>query len=195
MMPHSFAFMLEPQYAQTFHQLMSAFTFNNKIQDAAKVVLDQIGTFYGIHWRQGDSPRFPLFDCVAHGLKTSKPFEDVLFTASCKNSDDEPVSFPAAIKNLTPRGSTIFLASNEPSMRWYIKNRKVYTIYDFIDPDKYSNLQMMCIEQLILSKSRNFIGSFLSSFTEYVLLMRMHENPTDADLRKLRTFSTAYQYE
>ena len=38
--------------------------YNDAIQSAAQQAIRKLGSeYYGIHWRLGDSPRQPLFDC------------------------------------------------------------------------------------------------------------------------------------
>jgi len=168
-----------------YSRMMESFKYNEIIQSAALEARQRIGEdYYGIHWRLGDSPRKPLFDCRKFGFKATKTAPWLYDKGACVDSKKKMVGMEYVFDHiLTDETMPLYISTNNvEEVGWWFGNhtkyKRPYTVFEDLGLEsKYNNVQTIAIEQLILAESIRFIPALHSSFSEWVVyLRRFHES-------------------
>jgi len=168
-----------------YSRMMESFTYNDIIQSAALEARQRLGEeYYGIHWRLGDSPRKPLFDCRKFGFTVSKTAPWLYDKGACTDSNKKMIGMEYVFDHiLTDETIPLYISTNNvEEVGWWFGNHtkyeRAYTVFQDLGLERiYNNVQTIAIEQLILANSIRFIPALHSSFSEWVVyLRRFHES-------------------
>ena len=130
-----------------------------------------------------------MIDCEKFNFKLFTPKQFDYDYGACLNSKGMKITMKEAIDNAFKKDLDkipIYIATNKmnnPEVQ-AIKNnyKQIYTWNDLKFPKhfpKLSNIQIQCVEHLILAKSKKFIGALHSSFSEIILLLKMYYKTED----------------
>jgi len=178
---------------EVFDRMMESFQYNAQVTGAVDFAKSKMGErYYGIHWRLGDSPRYPMFRCEDHNMTVNqegkKPENgpDMYIHGVCKTPFG-PAGMPSVFRFLlTDESLPIYIASNVPDHvhKYFnshadLRNRRIYTFRNIFSNTRLNNVQVIAVEHSILAHAVRFVPAIHSSFSEWVIFLR-HVNGNDS---------------
>lgn len=142
-------------------KINSSLLYNEKFAKISKIVYDTIGSYNSIHVRRTDF----LEDRSEHlsDISTSSKFSSV-------------------VKYLLKDDKPIYIATDEKNLAFFDELKKYKTLYFLNDfYDSYDNLESSIIEQLICVNSEIFYGTYKSTFSKRINILRGYQNKQTSD--------------
>jgi len=134
-------------------KINKTFRYKQKYFDLAQQVKNKIGTFNAIHVRRNDF--FVQYSGSLQSVNTETKLVDAIDKI-------------AKLKNLP-----IYISTDEPNKEFFKEVRKKYKIYFYEDFDyNLSNFENTIMEQVICSEAESFFGTYLSTYTKRINLIR-----------------------
>lgn len=129
------------------------FRYKQKFFDYAQQVKNKIGPFNALHVRRND-----FFDQRAANLITvDTPTKLLNEIERVKNFNNLP----------------LYISTDEPNKEFFNELKKKYNIYFYRDFDfNLTSLEEMIVEQTICSEAEFFLGTYLSTYTKRINLIR-----------------------
>lgn len=122
---------------------------------------DSIGPYNAIHVRRGD------FEHVRK--RTMQDGDEILDSIKSKISNNLP----------------LYIATDKKDRSFFLPLRRHYNVFFFDDFSiNCEGMELLCIEQLICSQSEKFLGSFLSTFTDYINIFRGYRGDKEVNYRE-----------
>ena len=141
-------------------KINKVFRYHDKFYEISDFVKQQIGPYNAIHVRRND-------------FLDSRPDETEIFNG--------PEKLLAVVEN-TPffePDLPLYVATDETSLPFFRNLRREREVYFFRDFDfpyrddlEPNNLNMAVMDQVICSQSENFFGTYMSTFTKRINIMR-----------------------
>ena len=137
------------------------FRYNDRIYNLSSKVSERLGEYNAIHVRRSDF------------LQT-------------QTKSLEPVSNPEKLANMVriffSNDIPIYISTDETDKSFFDELRKVYNIFFYEDFDyKLNELDKVAVEQTICSQAKTFYGTFNSTFTKRINVMRGIEGKQSED--------------
>lgn len=134
------------------NKINKVFKYKNKFYEIAKKVKDQIGTYNAIHIRRNDFLKVREKD-----LQSIDSDEKVLYKLEHVVNNDIP----------------LYIATDESNKDFFKKIKEKYQVYFFKDFNfDLSPLEEAVVEQIICAESEFFIGTYLSTYSKRINVMR-----------------------
>jgi hypothetical protein len=150
--------------------------YKESIFDNAKKCIDILGDqqYYAIHIRRGD---------FLTGGADSWMWNFITMSAE---------KILENIENIIPINSKLYIATDEKDKTYFLPFKEKYDIYfyDDIKCDKIEEHTVGLIEQIICSRSKTFVGTFVSTFSTYINRLRGYMS--DIEDKRVLNFSNKY---
>ena len=132
----------------------NTFMYKQKYFDLAQQVKNKIGPFNAVHVRRNDF--FVQFSNGLQSVNTETKLVDALDKI-------------AKLKNLP-----LYISTDEPNKDFFKEVRKKYNIYFYKDFDfnLSDNFDNTIMEQVICSRAESFFGTYLSTYTKRINVLR-----------------------
>ena len=144
------------------------FRYKNKFYDLAKEVKNKIGQYNSTHIRRND------------------------FLISQKNnleSISNPEKLRRSIEKLYNNSLPLYISTDEKNKNFFNELRYEYEIYFYEDFDfNLSEFERIAVEQIICSESKSFYGTYSSTFSKRINVMRGIEGKQSNDNYGVNTY-------
>lgn len=139
------------------HKVNNGIQYREEFHKQAKDISEKLGSFNAIHVRRNDflSVRKEVAEAQTNNL-----FQD--------------------IESRIPNDRPLFIATDEPDKSFFLPLKKRYNVFYVTDfeHDRRNHAELL-IDQLICSEADIFLGSFLSTFSDYVNIVRGQKKKKD----------------
>lgn len=134
-------------------KINKSFRYKKKFYDMSERVIEKIGEYNALHVRRGDflsARNSDYLDSVNDGEKILEKILPVI-----------------------PNDIPLYIATDENDLDFFEPIKKDYKVYFYEDFDYISNdLERAVLEQVICSNANDFYGSWLSTYTKRINVMR-----------------------
>lgn len=142
-------------------KINSCLLYDSKFLDISKKVYDILGPYDSVHVRRTD-----FLDLRSEDISSVSTPEKLLF----------------AIKYLFKENRPLYISTDETNLKFFDKLKSYKNIYFFSDfYDHYQGLDQAIIEQLICVNSEIFYGTFKSTYSNRINVLRGYENKQNYD--------------
>jgi len=176
----------------TMKKLMKAFQYNDKIQRIAEKIINAHfpDGFNAAHWRFGDSERWPQMECGEYGWSEKwKRGWGGPNNGVCVDESGDWIGYKDVFQRFDNR-LPIFIGTNQKTHEKIAEVRGMgleLKLWDDVKPEeKLTELEIQCVEQVLMSKATQFVPALFSSLSEMVILMRaVAENGDEPNLKRM----------
>ena len=145
-------------------KINKSFRYKKKFYDLAENVIKKISKYNALHVRRGDF----LYSMSNDYLDSVNDGEKIL----------------EKILPIIPNNIPLYISTDETNLDFFEPLKKFYKIYFYKDFDyDLDNLERAVLEQVICANSNNFHGSWLSTYTKRINVMRGCEGKYAPDWR------------
>lgn len=133
-------------------KINKVFKYHKKYYEKVTEITDNVGTYNSVHVRRGD-----FFIQFGYSLKEIETSNKLL----------------NRIRQFYPNDKPLYIATDEPNRNFFSNLREHYKIF-FIEDlyNSQSKLETAILDQIICSQSEKFLGTFNSTFTKRINVMR-----------------------
>lgn len=142
-------------------KINTALMYHDKFAEISNRVYNTIGSYNSIHVRRNDF----LEDRVDHlsDVSTSSKFSSI-------------------VKYLLKDDNPIYISTDEKDLNFFEELKKYKTLYFFKDfYDGYDDLESSIIEQLVCANSETFYGTYKSTYSKRINILRGYQNKQTSD--------------
>lgn len=134
-------------------KINTIFRYRSELYDIAKQVKQQIGSYNAVHIRRNDFLQVHP-EMIGQAVGTG----------------DRVLS---AVRRVFPKNLPLYVATDEPNKDFFAELAKEYTVYFYNDFNfNLPKLQTAAVEQIICSEAEFFYGTYLSTYSKRINIMR-----------------------
>lgn len=144
------------------------FRYKDEFYNLAKGVRDKVGEYNSVHVRRND-----FLSTQTEGLK----------------SISTPSKIKKSIRRLYSNKIPLYISTDEKNKKFFDSLKEEYQVYFYEDFNfNLNELEKIAVEQIICSESKTFYGTYLSTFTKRINVMRGIEGKQANDDYGINTY-------